>query len=338
LQSDSSAATKHEMETLGVSDSTTAEAALAPPARPSWEPVTVETREVGNGRVWLTISGDVSEATHRSITALLAEDDEQSPALTIDQLAAELGVNRRTIERALKDGILIPTTYKEKRVRFSREYADRLKARADEARARGLNYVMGAAAATGSITGAVRVRRPQMSPERRAAATLWKLRHTPPRRARAKPTDGAPNKRRNVRRIERAPLTPEETAAREKRHAEGQRSAICITITVNRLHEEPYSVEGALLTLQWLRRLAGAESGGDAERVAKGILLFRRAIMNGTVDARKLAELRDLIPSAQMMESESARVMVKALANVAAWCQRSRVLASNRIRGPAPRR
>jgi hypothetical protein len=61
----------------------------------------------------------------RPVVPLEPEGDETD--LSINDLAYELDVTRRTIERALKDGQLIPTGHKGKRVRFSREYADRLK-------------------------------------------------------------------------------------------------------------------------------------------------------------------------------------------------------------------
>jgi hypothetical protein len=66
--------------------------------------------------------------------------------LTIDMLADEIGVSRRTIERALVDGLIVPATMKGRSVRFSRQYADQLKLRAKIAREKGFKYVIAIAA------------------------------------------------------------------------------------------------------------------------------------------------------------------------------------------------
>jgi len=161
-------------------------------------------RGLGGGRVSLSLDALVSPETAASIKAVIDKEDQQSgESLSIDILAAELDVSRRTIERAMKDGVLVPTRYKGARARFSREYVGRLKERAQEARSRGIKHVIGVAAAAGPIVGAVRVQRTQKSAAQWARATLWKRKHTPRTSPRPKESD-IPDKRRPVRIVTRA--------------------------------------------------------------------------------------------------------------------------------------
>src|SRR5690348_3266901 len=84
------------------------------------EPIVFTTRDVGAGRVRFTGTFVLSKAAGERIAALIAEEDRATPDLTIDTLAAELRLSRRTIERALIDGTLVPSHYKGKRARFTR--------------------------------------------------------------------------------------------------------------------------------------------------------------------------------------------------------------------------
>ena len=318
-------------------------------------------RFAGRGNhVWLPLNSEVFVETFKRLPALPVENDRRcgdlslnepssvifadgpENSLSISDLAAELDVTRRTVERALKDGLLIPTGHKGARARFSREYADRLKARAHEARLRGITQVIGVAAGTGPIVGAVQIKRARMSPQQRAQVTLWKLKHR--RNPRSKMAV-APVKPRPVR-----ILTSEEIAARarlaadraklaeveKERKGEGKRTSIRITMSVNGLQNEPLSVDRALQSLKWMRLLMRAEVGPEAERIEKGVSRFRRSLIGWEIDDRALVALRDLIPDAAKLQRESAQIMVRTLTNMVAWCKRSRVLASNRIRGKAP--
>src|SRR5579864_5427746 len=74
--------------------------------------------------------------------------------LTINNLAHLLGINRRTIERAIEDGTLAPTSRTASgRARFSEGCASELKSRADAARAAGYKYVIQAVTASGPVLG-----------------------------------------------------------------------------------------------------------------------------------------------------------------------------------------
>src|SRR5262245_38656817 len=78
-------------------------------------------QDIGGGRVSLYVEALVSAKTAAAIKAVIDEEDQQSSeSLSIDMLATELDVTRRTVERALKDGVLVPTWHKGKRARFSR--------------------------------------------------------------------------------------------------------------------------------------------------------------------------------------------------------------------------
>jgi hypothetical protein len=290
---------------------------------------------VGEGHAWLAVSARVSPRIKAQIDAMLAEEDMEGE-LSIDQLAAELEVTRRTIERALMDRTLVPTRFEGKRARFSREWADRLKARAAEARERGMCQVMGVAAAAGSIVRSVRVKREDLSAQEWLRSVLWKRQNLPRQSPRAK-SAGSTAKSREVRRIQPATLTPEEIKERDRQAAEGKRTCIRITIVASNLCREPHSVSWARESLYWLLKLARAEPGEDAAKVAEAIERFRGALSNGTVDRKKLNELSEAIPFAERLGPESGRLLRLGLANMVAWCERSRIFVGNRIRGKAPR-
>ncbi len=89
---------------------------------------------------------------------------------TIDALSAELRVNRRSIERAIDAGAIVPTSRTASgRARFSVEYVECLKARAAAARALGHKYLMGSIG--------VPVERPRRNAAQFVEQTLWKWRH-----------------------------------------------------------------------------------------------------------------------------------------------------------------
>jgi hypothetical protein len=70
---------------------------------------------------------------------------------TIEMLRTEIKVSRRTIERALDAGTLVPhKVTKSGRVRFSKQQVEELKCRANDARSRGSKYVMGSITCTGT--------------------------------------------------------------------------------------------------------------------------------------------------------------------------------------------
>lgn len=232
----------------------------------------------------------------------------------------------------------MPTGRKGKRVRFSREYTDRLKERAHEARLRGITNIIGVAAGTGPIVGAVQIRRSRMSPEQRARATLWKLQHTVRRRnPRPKAVEGAPVKPRPVR-----VLTPEETEARArlaadraklaedraKRKPEAERQAVIISMSVHRPYIEPESRDQALETLRWLLKLVRAHPGEDAVRIEHAVDGLRVALVRGSTRklTPRLIALKEVIPCAQNLESQCVTVVHKALTNLVAWCERSGLL------------
>jgi DNA-binding transcriptional regulator YhcF (GntR family) len=146
--------------------------------------------------------------TGRQVWFSRAFADELKRSLSLKELAAEIDVHDRTIQRAVRDGILVPTWRKGRRLRFSREYADRLKERVHEARLRGFTQVLGVAAGTGPIVGAVRMEREQMSSAQWARATLWKRKHV-----RGRSPNEPPAKPRRIRPMR---LTAEEIEARER--------------------------------------------------------------------------------------------------------------------------
>jgi len=111
--------------------------------------------------------------------------------LTIEQLAALLGLSRRTIERAIKAKSLVPASLTPSgRPRFSSEQSSELKIRADEARALGCKYVI----VPVTTAGAVRRRRPRrkdppLTADQWFRRMMWKRQNV----ARTKrPRDGSP--------------------------------------------------------------------------------------------------------------------------------------------------
>lgn len=94
---------------------------------------------------------------------------EQETDITINDLAAMLLVSRRSIERAIVDGSLVPSFLapNSDRVCFTRMRADELKARADEAREKGHKRVFALALATGPIL------RPRQRPKKEISAHQW---------------------------------------------------------------------------------------------------------------------------------------------------------------------
>lgn len=94
---------------------------------------------------------------------------DRAKALSINDMAHALGVNRVTIDRALASGAIVPSFRTASgRARFEPAYVDELRRRAAEARARGVTHVLW------SITAHPDKPKPRMSPARFAALTAWK--------------------------------------------------------------------------------------------------------------------------------------------------------------------
>jgi excisionase family DNA binding protein len=99
--------------------------------------------------------------------------------LTINDLAALLGVTRRTIERAIEAGTLVPTSRTAGgRDRFSHSHAEELKSRADAARAAGYKYILEAVFTPGPVLGPRRKRKAApLTAEQWMRKTSWKRRY-----------------------------------------------------------------------------------------------------------------------------------------------------------------
>ena len=99
--------------------------------------------------------------------------------LTIDQLAALLEICRRTVERAIETGALVPASRTASgRARFSAEQGAALKARADAARALGYKYVIESVMSDGPVLGPRRNRkRPPLTTEQWLRGMRWKRRN-----------------------------------------------------------------------------------------------------------------------------------------------------------------
>lgn len=77
--------------------------------------------------------------------------DKTGRSFSISMLSTEINVSRRTIERAINAGTLVPAKRtKSGRVRFSREQVEEIKCRANDARSRGSKYVMGSITSIGT--------------------------------------------------------------------------------------------------------------------------------------------------------------------------------------------
>jgi hypothetical protein len=108
----------------------------------------------------------------RMPTAETPSTADDGPArFTTGMLAAELKVSVRTIKRAIKSGIIVPTFRTASgRARYTGEYVECLKARADAARALGNKNVMQAL----SENGPPEKRAPRVSPSDFASQVAWK--------------------------------------------------------------------------------------------------------------------------------------------------------------------
>jgi excisionase family DNA binding protein len=97
--------------------------------------------------------------------------------ISINQLAEMLRLTRRAIDRAIEKGHLVYHRPAESggRVRFARAYADQLKSRADEARAKGHKHVLRIAVASGPIAQRAEPPKKDMSAEEWMARLLRKL-------------------------------------------------------------------------------------------------------------------------------------------------------------------
>jgi excisionase family DNA binding protein len=99
--------------------------------------------------------------------------------LTINDVAALLGVNRRTLERAIEDGTLVPTSRTASgRARFSQSDADELKSRADAARVAGYKSIRRPVTTPGPVLGPKAKRKsPPLTAEQWFRKVSWKRRH-----------------------------------------------------------------------------------------------------------------------------------------------------------------
>ena len=101
--------------------------------------------------------------------------------LTVDELASELCVSRRTIERGMLNGRIVPTKVTASgRARFSGEYVQELKDRAAASKNNGYKYVM-------RDLGADRPRyakgkHPPLSPDQFARQLIWRIKNIESRR------------------------------------------------------------------------------------------------------------------------------------------------------------
>jgi hypothetical protein len=122
---------------------------------------------------------------------------------TIDMLAAELRVSRRSIERCIVSGALVSVPgvvlaerggrreYRRRRQTFSAERVVELKERAETARQLGIKNIMRAVMAPGPVVRKPRyVPEPRLSPQAFIARLLWKRQNT--FRRRTKPVEAAP--------------------------------------------------------------------------------------------------------------------------------------------------
>jgi hypothetical protein len=101
--------------------------------------------------------------------------------LTIGMLSSLLNVSTRTIERAIASGRLVPTSLtKSGRARFSAEYAEKVRLRAEADRAKGRRSLF--------TKGRKPRPKPIMTAQQWVRMTLWKRRNLMPRDVRGKTT------------------------------------------------------------------------------------------------------------------------------------------------------
>jgi hypothetical protein len=107
---------------------------------------------------------------------------------SIDMLAGALKVSRRTIERCIADGSLVPVpgvvatggSTKRQRYTFNAARVAELTARAETARELGLKNIMDAVLAAGPVTRKPRYTpAPRLSPTAFIARVLWKRQYLP---------------------------------------------------------------------------------------------------------------------------------------------------------------
>jgi hypothetical protein len=99
--------------------------------------------------------------------------------LTINELVELLHLSRRTIERAIEAGTIVPTSRTASgRARFSQSQAEELKSRAEAARAAGYTYVIESVTTPGPVLGPRAKRKaPPLTAMQWARMTLWKRRN-----------------------------------------------------------------------------------------------------------------------------------------------------------------
>jgi hypothetical protein len=255
------------------------------------------------------------------------------PDLTINMLASELGVSRRTIERALETGDLAPTyRMPSGRARFSRELVDTLKARADEAKRGGYKYVMTPALSPEAPLVLSRKRKPPpISPQLRARRTLWKLMHRPLSRRKA---PGEPPARQvpapvpeAVPAVSTLPADPHElpdalaaqAAARKARTAAAIKSGRLLGLRIRGLAGRPASRERAIAMLRAIENIARREPGPAAEHIRKTAGELGRTLKRDDPGKQDLRKLKGLMAYAVQLEREPYHFLAAALPNLLAW-------------------
>lgn len=253
--------------------------------------------------------------------------------LTINLLAAELGVSRRTIERALVAGDLVPTfRTSDGRACFSPELVRTLKARADEAKRGGYKYVMTPALSPGAPLVLSRKRKPPpVSAQLRARRTLWKLQHRPLSRRgeSAEPPvchalGAVPETDSRILRPEanqqNLPDTPAaQAAARKARTAAAIKSGRLLGLRIRGLADRPASRERAIAMLRAIENIARREPGAAAEHIRKTAAGLGRGLKRSNPGKEELRALKGLMSYAMELPREQYHFLADALPNLLAW-------------------
>jgi hypothetical protein len=225
--------------------------------------------------------------------------------LTIAMLAAELDVSRRSVERCLFARTLVPTSWVGARVRFSREYADQLKARAAAARAMGFTHIMPQVVATGPIG-------PQRRPPQKLSAREWaqQVRWRRPSRPRTVAERAAASAARGL---------AYDAALKGQREA-SRKSGRIGTFKIRGLDRRPRSKEEAVTALRAIAVIAWLDGGDNASTIKTTARRVARRLTRRPPTERDVAELSELVPCVARCQEDAASFLVPALAGVIAWC------------------
>lgn len=251
--------------------------------------------------------------------------------LTINALAAELGVSRRTIERALEAGELVPTRRTTGgRVRFGPDLVERLKARAVEARSAGRKYPMLAVFSADTDMAPRRKRKsPPLSAQDWARRTIWKLQNLSRSRSRSSNDAGpaATEHRKGSPPAFESVATPApgaaaaDVAARKARAAAANKSSRLSGLIIRGLAGRPTSRERAVAMLRAIENVARHEPGADAEHIRKTAARLGHRLKRHDPDKQDVLELRGLLPCAMQLDREQYHFLATALPNLIAWCE-----------------